>query len=1020
MTSVIESHDNHPDNTPDATQNNTDVYYQYAEGDNPGVIEYPLYQDMGELSGFPPGTIGKLGMDIRNAFRGVPGSDIEYSPVQKTVVKLQVGGQYLREFEAGVRSNSTVLKGEGKLPVNELKRAIPKGTKVPIGPSINRDDLTVQDPNQISDPDLQGDLPKSFITLSRRAERGDDVLRGEISKDVDPGWVVRYAGFTSTESFLDFFAWKPEGGPWNFDNMEVFFPFTAENGDTLSGQAEIEIGAYEPGDYIDGDNEAVKEAAWIDNIEFGLEKDGSTLAQTAVTATVEAAGKDVSVTSRSSQGPTDGNLSRLRVLKPSGGTLKNATDWKVGAYSSGESASGVSLKKLYARQRLRFFRNHRERLEVTYPIRQKAPLFSGDEVVQVDGKTYTISSLSLNQNSLTVGLLRHEDGGVSNITYLRRIIEEDDASSGSSVASGGGGRASSQDINWNTLEGNLSGNVPIVPETDSNGDITELHGIAYSSASPEVKWTRDPANSFAFKVQDTSNSNTLAWITESGDIHAKGEIQAFSDGSGSSSTTHSELQILDDGSTETMDAKSLNIIGGDVTESGDDVTLDLSNLGGGTDFQAGNLLSFDTSTDPDTLDVHSKVPRLDLDETVSGQWTFGSMVSITANTAPLLEFDRTSNSNIVDVLGIRIGGGSDATFRLYNETDGNDIIMAQANGRVGIGKKPGYALDVDGVASFGRRLKVTGAEDEYKNLTLEDTTSGEKWQVSHRKHSDGNKLTLHYKDPNGNWQPNFKVRPDGDLEVYGTIVGDNGTLDFVGSHTNWAPSGGDTSVDFRMRRGQDNNDAFRSYGSGGIQARNIVSGDGGRHRIAQFALDASSTVSNGFGGYIAIGQVRDSGQMGREGARVGSYIVSGADTAGDTHGFFVTVRDDDTYREVITTDNKGNTYFRSEVEAYDSSDQRLKENFAVVENPLDTLSEVTGYHFDWNEDSPDYKPDSGYGLVAQEVQKVLPEAVRENADGYLGLQYEQLHAYEVEAIKQLKRENEELREEVNELKSELR
>ena len=62
------------------------------------------------------------------------------------------------------------------------------------------------------------------------------------------------------------------------------------------------------------------------------------------------------------------------------------------------------------------------------------------------------------------------------------------------------------------------------------------------------------------------------------------------------------------------------------------------------------------------------------------------------------------------------------------------------------------------------------------------------------------------------------------------------------------------------------------------------------------------------------------------------------------------------------------------------SDRRLKENLNPVTDYKKILNNLTGYRFDWNKDSEGIVPDdcrekSEIGLIAQDVEEVLPEAV---------------------------------------------
>jgi len=84
------------------------------------------------------------------------------------------------------------------------------------------------------------------------------------------------------------------------------------------------------------------------------------------------------------------------------------------------------------------------------------------------------------------------------------------------------------------------------------------------------------------------------------------------------------------------------------------------------------------------------------------------------------------------------------------------------------------------------------------------------------------------------------------------------------------------------------------------------------------------------------------------------------------------------------------------------SDVTLKENIKPIENALDKVEKLQGVTFDWKEKTEDIlniKEDIGF--IAQDVQKVLPELVRENDNGKLSLRHQGVIPVLLEAIKEL-------------------
>ena len=92
----------------------------------------------------------------------------------------------------------------------------------------------------------------------------------------------------------------------------------------------------------------------------------------------------------------------------------------------------------------------------------------------------------------------------------------------------------------------------------------------------------------------------------------------------------------------------------------------------------------------------------------------------------------------------------------------------------------------------------------------------------------------------------------------------------------------------------------------------------------------------------------------------------------------------------------------------DISDEELKENIENVENGLDTIKKLQGRTFTWKESA--YMPSGKkYGLIAQELEKILPDLVhdksgiREKEDGsyYKSIQMSGVIPVLIEAVKEL-------------------
>jgi Chaperone of endosialidase len=97
------------------------------------------------------------------------------------------------------------------------------------------------------------------------------------------------------------------------------------------------------------------------------------------------------------------------------------------------------------------------------------------------------------------------------------------------------------------------------------------------------------------------------------------------------------------------------------------------------------------------------------------------------------------------------------------------------------------------------------------------------------------------------------------------------------------------------------------------------------------------------------------------------------------------------------------TIFNNFVNQLRYSDIRLKDNIGSIPNPLDGILALNGIRFTWNSEGLHQigtEPGYHYGLIAQDVQKVFPELVQSDPNGYLKVDYDQMIPVLVDAIQE--------------------
>jgi hypothetical protein len=191
--------------------------------------------------------------------------------------------------------------------------------------------------------------------------------------------------------------------------------------------------------------------------------------------------------------------------------------------------------------------------------------------------------------------------------------------------------------------------------------------------------------------------------------------------------------------------------------------------------------------------------------------------------------------------------------------------------------------------------------------------------------------------------------------------------------------------------------------SGSIKNADISSEAG--QRIAGVKLDLSDRITNAdiaTGAAIAdskLATITTTGKVANTATTATNANTGGAIVARTAEGAFAA--------GIVTVTELRST---GEVTAFFTSDARLKENVHTLIAALDRLEEIKGVSFDWSDEYMDsrggedglFVTREDVGVIAQDVQKVLPHAVVQRDNGYLAVRYEKIIPLLVEAVKELR------------------
>ena len=371
-------------------------------------------------------------------------------------------------------------------------------------------------------------------------------------------------------------------------------------------------------------------------------------------------------------------------------------------------------------------------------------------------------------------------------------------------------------------------------------------------------------------------------------------------------------------------------------------------------------------------------------------------------------------------------------------TNGKVHIKAEGdtNACSGQGAQPA-ALRVEGGAAIGGNLKVCkdvdlrddlnviGISTFHANMDVNadiDLGDNNKLLIG-----DGNDLRIYHNGSNSYIEDggtgaliiktnSFNIRNAADTEyIIEALEGNNGVKLFHSGNIKFETlSGGaivrgdlEVTEDLTVRNNVQIDDNLNVDGTTNLDHTNIVGplNVNGAATIDQVTIDGSTVTATRFAGRA---DVSDRVKIGSAGSQ--TYNVVLTEGTGDTR----LLRVDNGIR---FDSGQNNLIVSADIIAF-ASDDRLKTNRVALTGALDKVCSLNGFTFNFNETGGElgFPTDVKYvGVSAQEVQKVLPEAVKPapSDEKYITVQYEKIVPLLIEAIKELSDKVSDLEERLN-------
>ena len=510
----------------------------------------------------------------------------------------------------------------------------------------------------------------------------------------------------------------------------------------------------------------------------------------------------------------------------------------------------------------------------------------------------------------------------------------------------------------------VNGDIDLEGNMDVNGsletDALSLNGTTVTSTAAEIN------------LLDGSSANTV--------VNSKAVIYGSSGELAGTLSTAAQTNITSLGTLTTLTVDNIKIDGNDISSTDSDGDLVFKGNDGG-----------------------STITALTLDMSNAGRATFNENVTVGGN-LEVSGADVTITSNIIHAGDTNtFFGFNDAdTFRVV--TSGSEALRVNSLQNVGINetnplgklhvKSADSGASADGSAdelvvegSGNSGLSILSGTSDNGTILFSDSGDSAAGGLRYEHNDDA----LNFRT-NGSWNRLYinssgnvgigMDSPNATLNVNGTIRAENERF-LAGRETASAPAYAfHDDADTGMFNVASNILAFSTAGS---ERMRILSGG---------TVLISTTTNEGVGGL--------SFSDGSNGVNVTNNTTTGA---GNGHEFYVFRRNSTQIGSIVMSNTDGVTYSTS-------SDARLK-NVLGEAKGLEIVKKLNPVNFEWKESK-----NVQDGLIAQEVEELIPHAVAVSEEGHYSMDYSKLVTPLIKAIQEQQEQIDALQSEINNLKGE--